>query len=169
MGWLFKKKVAPRVPFPEGRAFDEKALKFAPNTSREKVIEPDRVKQAAGLGKSLSFPDNFEMSLEGMEVNEPKTAIAPIRPRTQSYSNNAEIKKTEAIGPTFVKVEVYQHLLTEVEGLKSSLGMLMDTSRILEKSEYNEERSLEKLRRDMKSVHDKLLHIDKKLFKYQGE
>ena len=169
MGWLFKKKVAPRIPFPEGRAFDEKALRFAPSAPREKVIELDQIKQAAGLGKPLSFPDNFEMNLEGMEINEPKTAVAPVRPQTQSYSSNIEIKKSDSAGPTFVKVEVYQHVLTEIDGLKSSLNLLMETSRTLEKSEYNEERSLEKFRRDIKSVHDKLLHVDKKLFKYQGE
>lgn len=167
MGWLFNKKATPKVPFPEGRAFDEKALRFAPSAPRERVIQPEQIKQAAGLGKPLSFPDNFEMSLEGMEMNESKETVMPVK--AQGYSSNFEIKRSVSSGPTFVKVEVYQQLLTEIDGLKSSLSTLLEASRNLEKSEYNEESSLEKLRRDIKNVHDKLLHVDKKLFKYQGE
>jgi len=165
MSWLFKKKVVPRVPFPGGRPFDEKELRFAPSAPRERVIEPEQPKQMGGFGKPLSFPDNFDMHLEGMEVTEPKLAVAPMN--VAGYSQ--KVAKSEEFGPTYVKVEVYQHLLGEIDGLKTSLSSLAEVSRNLEKSEYNEEASFEKLKRDIKSIHDKLLHVDKRLFKYQGE
>lgn len=165
MSWLFKKKVVPRVPFPGGRPFDEKELRFAPSALRERVIEPEPTRQTSGFGKPLSFPDNFDMHIEGMEVTEPKLAVASTN--IQGYSQN--LAKNEEFGPTYVKVDVYQHLLGEIDGLKTSLSALTDVSRALEKSEYNEEASFEKLKRDIKSIHDKLLHVDKRLFKYQGE
>ncbi|MBI2666311.1 hypothetical protein HYX13_01735, partial [Candidatus Woesearchaeota archaeon] len=51
MGWLFgKKKVDSRVPFPEGRPVDEKTLRFPSSGMRERIIEPEQVKAAAGVG-----------------------------------------------------------------------------------------------------------------------
>ena len=46
MGWLFsRKKAVPKVPFPEGKMIDEKALRFPAPSSSERIIEPDKVKE----------------------------------------------------------------------------------------------------------------------------
>ena len=63
MGWLFgHKKVQPKVPFPEGRPA-EGSLNLTGKSSRERIIEPDEVKAAAGLEKPLAFPRTENGSL----------------------------------------------------------------------------------------------------------
>ena len=65
MGWLFgRKKAVPRVPFPEGKMIDEKALRFPAPSSYERIIEPDKVKEAVGFSKPLAFPEEMDVSEE---------------------------------------------------------------------------------------------------------
>ena len=58
MDWLFgRKKAVPKVPFPEGKQIDEKALRFPASTPSERVIEPEKVKEAVGFNKPMAFPE----------------------------------------------------------------------------------------------------------------
>ena len=70
----------------------------------------------------------------------------------------------------YVKVDVYQRMLSELDDLRRKLAGLGETSKSLQVSEYNEEHNFNKLRKNLcKSLHDNLLHADKTLFKAQGD
>ncbi len=165
MGWLFadKKKVAPRVPFPMGKSLDDKSLRFSAPTSMEREIQPDRVQEAVGYNQPMNFPSAFDQEQTPLPQN--------VLGRSSPIQNDVPRPVTEAqsSGPMFMKVDVYQLVLNEVDGLKGVLGELQEANRALEKSEYNEEHNFEKLRKTMRGVHDRFLQVDKKLFKLQGD
>lgn len=164
MGWLFgRKKAVPKVPFPEGKMYHEKALRFPTSSSQEKVIEPESVKAAVGFDKPVAFPEEEEpMPLPEDELPAPPS-FPFSRPRpvpTPEFTPRQEL---------YVKVDVYQRMLGELDELKKKLFELSEASKSLEASEYNEEANFNKLRKGMKSLHDSLLHADKTLFKAQGD
>ena len=159
MGWFgSNKKVVPRVPFPQGKPIDDKSLRFSMPSTGDRVIEPEQIKQAVGYSKLYTFPEEVQLpsSMASTSSLMPQTVPTGERVVTQ-------------VGPMFTKVEVYSHVLEEVDALKATLGGLQETSRMLEKSEYNEEHHFEQLRRSIRGVHDRLLQMDKKLFKSQGD
>ena len=173
MGWLFgRKKVVPKVPFPQGRPIDEKALQFPPIESSERVIELDKVKEAVGFSKPMAFPDEQEsrdMPMEEEEYKLPETP-EPSFPSMSKYGsgssgNSGMMPKHEL----FVKVEVYQRMLGEIDELRRGFSELQHIGKAIDESEYNEENNFNKLRRGMKSLHDSLLQADKTLFKSQGD
>ncbi|MBI2668634.1 hypothetical protein HYX14_02210 [Candidatus Woesearchaeota archaeon] len=140
MGWFFKKKVVPKVPMPP--AMGESALRLPPKFSSERVIEPEKVKAAAGL------PVEREIASPELSLPMPPTPGGGTIPDS-----------------IYVKVEVYQQILGEVDSLRKQLGLLTEAGKVLETSEYNEEANFTRLRRAMKMLHDDLLKIDKVLFK----
>tara|TARA_Y100000310_G_scaffold339943_2_gene434203 strand:+ start:674 stop:1255 length:582 start_codon:yes stop_codon:yes gene_type:complete len=192
MGWLFgKKKIEPKVPLPPGRAVDPSSLKFPEQSAPEKVIEPQKIKGAVGVGKPV------EISKQGKVPDLPKP-IAPAptpsggqpseqivaKPKLEPQSNLAPppIPEGQGIGlikssfeeqphpfletgPLFVKINVYQRVLGEIKGLKEEVANLGDISSALETSEYNEEQNFERLKRAVKVMHDRLLQTDRTLFK----
>jgi len=169
MGWLFGKK-KPRVPFPEGRPFDEKALQFPKRTSYEEVIEPENIKAAVGLSKPMAFPDE-EMPEERETKNTfwssalPKPTVpdtAKFKPRTQPLAPGIAPETTE---PLFVKMEVYQKIIGELDGLKKNISEVAEHGRHLESSEYNEEKHFVTLKTTVRLVHDRMLQVDKIIFK----
>ena len=160
MGWLFGKKKVPKVPFPEGQIVDESALRFPGGFSSERVIEPEQLQEAAGFRAEQRMP-----VFPGMEETEeaPRKTVSLFKRDTpaQTYNNNGE--------PLFVKMEVYQRILGEMDELKTILSKLGEVNRHLESSEYNEENNFEELRREVKLTHDRLLQIDKILFKSESD
>ena len=165
MGWLFgRKKAVPRVPFPEGKPIDEKALRFPAPGSSERVIEPDRIKDAVGFNKPVAFPVE-ETSFEE-ELSVPPSFSLSRTARPIAAPPTFELVSRQEL---YVKVEVYQRMLGELDELKKKLSELSEASKNLEISEYNEESNFNKLRKLMKSLHDILLHADKTLFKAQGD
>ncbi len=169
MGWLFgRKKVVPKVPFPQGRPIDEKALQFPPMDSSERVIEPDKVKEAVGFSKPMAFPDEEENM--PMDEDLAETPM-PSFPAPERYSSPAPAASS-GIMPKhelYVKVEVYQRMLGELDELRRGFADLHQINKNIDESEYNEENNFNKLRRGMKSLHDNLLQADKILFKSQGD
>ncbi len=165
MGWLFadKKKMAPRVPFPMGKSLDDKSLRFSAPTSMEREIQPDRVQEAVGYNQPMNFPSAFDVEQTPLPQNVTQRNV-PLQKEVPRPEVN-----TQASGPMFMKVDVYQLVLNEVDGLKRVLEELQESNLLLEKSEYNEEHSFEKLRKTMRGVHDRFLQIDKKLFKIAGD
>jgi len=161
MGWLFgKRKKVPQVPFPEGRTFEEGSLRLPRRLSGERVIEPDLIKAAAGLEKPLAFPDEPELK--------PKTDKKSWFPAFASGSLDLPLVNEKST-PLYVKMEVYQRILSELDGTKTNLTELQNANKALETSEYNEENNFVKLRRAVKNIHDRLLLIDKTIFKTPGE
>ncbi len=148
--WLFgKKKLVPKVPFPEGKAFDEKALRFPRRALYSKVIEPDEVHAALGLNlPSLSREEENELSPL------PERDEEPPFPFKQPFGE----KKSE---PTYVKIGTYQQILEEISEMRKTLVQMRETNKKLHSSEYNEEHNFIKLRNATKVAHDKLLQIDK--------
>lgn len=164
MGWLFgSKKKVPKVPLPEGFPLEEGALRFPGKFSKERIIEPEQIKEAAGIRDFSSFPEEDN----GMEEFIPKapekltplsTKVKPLPVRSPA---TFEPKKEE---PLFIQVEVYREILGEIEGLKHRIANLYEINKNLESSEYNEETHFTKLRKGVKSLHDRSLQVDKILF-----
>lgn len=152
MAWPFsKKKKVPRVPFPEGRVVDDSSLRFFEGSSDQAIIA-ENLKKAAGLGKDLHIE---EPAPPKKTVKMPKMPL-PILPR---------INKEPYKEPLYIKMDVYQRILGELDLLKTSLNNLSLANKALDTSEYNEETSFDKLKRSMKNLHDRLLEVDKILFK----
>ncbi len=147
MGWLFGKKRS-QVPFPEGRPLGEGELRLPGKAGRERVIEPDQIKAAAGLEEPFSLPEEEfpEESLPSL-----KRAAAPF----------FKLQKK----PVYIKVDVYQRVLGEMDGIKAKINEMQETDRKLETSEYNEENNFAHLRRAVRSMHDHLSMIDRITFK----
>ncbi len=172
MGWLFgKKKVkAPHVPFPKGHAVDEGALRFPHPSPKERVIQPHKVKQAVGFEKPIAFPKaEGEMDLPPPPPGFAKKkvampAAAPRPPREEQFVHPAYRR-----GPLFVKVDVYQRILGELDALKEDVSHLRRMNQALEESEFNEEGNFARLKRSIRVMHDRMLQVDSILFKSQGE
>ncbi len=171
MGWLFgRKKVVPKVPFPQGRPFDEKALQFPSIDSSDRVIEPDKVKEAVGFSKPMAFPDEDEsMNMPMDEEIELPSAPTPSFPSTSRYKSPTPSSGFMPKHELYVKVEVYQRMLGELDELRRGFTDLQQINKNIDESEYNEENNFNKLRRGMKALHDSLLQADKILFKSQGD
>ena len=138
--------------------FEEGALRLPGKITSERVIEPDQIKAAAGLGKPVAFPDGEDqMHEEDLPLSRSQTASLQMPTADQ-------IKR----GPLYVKVNAYQELLGEMDAIKAKLNEMTEISKALEVSEYNEETDFTKLRRAVKGLHDRLLVIDKTIFKTQG-
>ncbi len=155
MGWLFgRKKVVPRVPFPEGRPFDEKSLQFPASFSSEKVISPSQVQAAVGVKAPKDVFEDQEIEETTQEM-----------PEKQSFTPQKQFSTEQVAGNSFVKVEVYRRILSQIDDMNKSVHALKEASKGLDVSEYNEETDFIKMRRATKSVHDQLLKIDKTIFK----
>ncbi len=156
MGWLFGKKKVPKVPLPEGREIDDKALRFPTSPSR-RTFEPKEIKEAVGFDKPVAFPEETKAamgsSLEPLDESEEGDLTS------ESYP--FESRKEEL----YVKVDVYQRILGEIDLVKKKLTELNETNKKLGSSEFNEDKNFNRLRKLMKGLHDNLLSIDKVLFK----
>ena len=156
MGWLFKsKKKIPKIPFPEAQSFGSDTLRF-PEKIKERIIEPDEVMDAAGLKEEMAASVSERADFDSETDIEENGDLTPA-PRAPGPIASSE--------PLYVKVDVYQRILGEVGNLKDHLLELNETNRRLENSEYNEEANFDKLRKTMKTIHDRLLEADKILFK----
>ena len=154
MGWLFgKKKNVPKVPFPVGREIDENSLQLPQKSPREKVILPDQIKAAVGLGQ----PKPEEALPAQAEQNAEMPTFSP-----QPETNFPEQKIKKQIN---VKVNTYRSILAELNELKKNAFEFNDINKQLELSEYNEEKDVNKMKTSTKSMHDRLLQIDKIIFK----
>ena len=169
MGWLFGKK-KPKVPLPEGHPV-EGSLRFPNAPPSGKVIEPDKVKEAVGLEQGVPPAESEEMPdfpSQEMEMA-PQQDVGTISEETTSRDMERQSFSRASDDPLYIKVDVYQHILGEIDDLKLELSHLSETQRLLEKSEFNEEANFEQLKKTVKNIHDRLLQVDKTLFRAQGE
>ena len=169
MGWLFgKKKKVPIVPFPEGRPLDEKTLQFPAAPPPQKVINPEELKKAAGVDVQPEIVPEKAGSFDKGKIPAITPPKGPAR-LLQVPPRQVEEQIFDQSRPLYIKVEVYQRILGEIDSLKESLHYLGTASKSLESSEYNEESNFEKLRKTMKNLHDNLLQIDQSIYKSQGD
>jgi len=163
MGWLFgKKKKIPKVPLPMGRPMDSETLQFPSRISSEKEIKLDQIKEAVGIKKEMELPSMMEE--ETNAVPEQSNIPSPFQQDIETTNFESPVN-----GPIYVKLNVYQRLLGEVEDLKSDLRELSNVNSQLETSEYNEEKNFAKLRTSVRTIHDRILNMDKTIFNAQGE
>src|SRR3989344_3335615 len=163
MSWLFGKKKVPKVPLPVPRSFDEGALRFPSRMNTDRTMGPEQLKEAAGLNEPLTFPEEDLPSMpEPMEPEhldakptnpQLNLPVQPNFPRTPVFKSQKE--------PLFIQVEVYRSILGACDGLKHDLAELSETNKLLEGSEYNEDNRFTRLRKEIKGIHDRLLHMDK--------
>ena len=140
MGWFFKKKKV-TVPLPE---HSSDLLKFPTST---KIPAPEEIKQSVGLEEPPTMPD---MAMPEQEV--PSTL-----PSTQIASTSAY--------PFFLRVQSYQDLLKDASDIKTHVLELDLTTEKLENSEFNENKNYEKLRKELRKIHERLLYMDDLIFK----
>jgi len=137
---------------------DEKTLRFPTSMPAERVIEPEQFKQAAGFERDdqqLDFstePLPAEPSIKRV-ITAPEAPEAPA-PRP---GNRKE--------PLFVKVELYRRVLGEIDTIRSKLNELNSINKRLEQSEYNEEHHFDRMKQSVRIMHDRLLQVDKIIFK----
>ena len=150
MSWLFgKKRVAPKVPFPS--SLEEGALRFPTASRSDRVIEPEELKEAAGVEEPASeMPEKPKFSLFK------KNVVAPpvVEPVFQASHD-----------PHYIRLDSYRAVLGELEHLKTQTAHWQAIQNHLQTSEYNEETKFVKLRRAVRGIHDRLLQVDKIVFK----
>ncbi len=145
MGWLFGKR---KIDL----SFDEKALQFPTSFPPQKrIIEPEALKEAVGFNRSAFSEEHIEVKTPTPQMKMP--AAVP----------QSEVPPEESM--LYVKVDVYQRILGELDEIKANLTGLQHIQKRLETSEYNEETNFTRLRRAVKGLHDRLLQADKVLFK----
>ena len=149
MGWLFGKKKVPKVPLPPGRLVDSSSLHFPQKIVREKVIEPEKMGEEAG-SREFFTPAMAKRPKMPLPVRTMEPELPLEKPADNFF---------------YVKVEVYRRILGELNGLKAKVGELSRINKHLESSEYNEEHNFDKLSKGVKNLHDRLLQVDKRLFK----
>ncbi len=159
MSWLFRKKDVPKVP-PESR-LDEKALKFTFSPPPERIIEPEKAREMVGFEKPVAFPEEIRAA----KKNKAKTEEDFSENFLEEPAFEAEPAIRAPGEELFIKVDVYQRILGELDFTKKNLSHLGESCKKVESSEFNEEKHFSRLRKSMKSLHDNLLHIDKTIFK----
>ena len=167
MGWLFGKKKTPQVPFPQGRPLDDKELRLPSTPSvPSRVIQPEQLKEAVGLGKPIMFPEmneKSELAPFGEEIDFERQSLPPLESlHSKSASASANQPSSQ---PLFLHIEVYRQVVGQLDDLRVKLGEIQEVTTKLETSEYNEENNFAILKKEVKSMHDRLLNIDKIVFK----
>ncbi|MBI4151537.1 hypothetical protein HY496_01090 [Candidatus Woesearchaeota archaeon] len=178
MSWFSRKKI-PKVPFPPGHPAGEGALRFPSLKPEERVIEPTKVKEAVGLEPPSITEEAPSRGLPPLPSFEkaPVTERMPSKPAQTTeempprpvFRTSMVSTLTEESEPLYVKVDVYQRLLGEIDSIKKEVTDAFEISKDLETSEYNEEENFAKLKRSVRIIHDRLLQVDKTLFKSQGD
>ncbi|MDP3640581.1 MAG: hypothetical protein Q8R53_05290 [Nanoarchaeota archaeon] len=148
MGLFFHKRPA-ASSFPQA---DQRALRFPVTPPPERIIEPEKVKEAAGImpRKPVTMPSQMKA-----KATEQERAM-PLQPAHDELFPE---------GPLYMKVDAYQCVLGELDSVKGDLNDLREVSHTLEKSELNEESRFSDLKKMVRAVHDRLLEVDGLLFK----
>ncbi|MBU1111636.1 MAG: hypothetical protein ABIG93_00165 [archaeon] len=173
MGLFFgKKKNESKVPVPMRNVSEEKVLSFSKKPESERIIHPEELKAAAGLGQESRTMKDFEHPLNSA----PGPIRAASRPTMSEMANDfapmimampapGVAPAPTATGPVHLHVKTYQRILGELDGMKNEINELSNINKSLEKSEYNEDKDFAKLKITIKCIHDKLLSADKILFR----
>ncbi len=166
MGWLFgKKKNVPPLVSPGGKSFDEMSLQFSKNRYSDKNIGPEQLQAAVDFDKPLNFPEMPDFEVPQPQTSKPNFPSKSMPKPAMQKSMDMGVYQEPSSEPSFVKVEVYQEMLGAITESKQKLNELAETNRKLESSEYNEEDNFVKLKRAVKVMHDRMLLIDKTIFK----
>jgi hypothetical protein len=136
---LFSRKKKVEVPVPP----HEDLLRFPKPSQVERVIQPEKVKEAAGIGKPLPPPE------EPLPVVSPPLE-KPVRERQE---------------PFFIRIQHYRELIKDLDYVKEKSEKMEKINEELEKSEFNEKKDYESLKNNLKKIHERLLFMDDTIFK----
>lgn len=177
MGLFFgKKKKESNVPTPVRNVSEEKVLSFSKKPEPEKIIHPEELKAAAGVGPEARKMEDLGHPLH--TAPEPARAAPKpsmlgdldeeVRPPVQAAMPAPGVSPAPVptvTGPVHLHVKTYQRILGDLDEMKHEISHLSNVNKSLEKSEYNEEKDFAKLKLTIKCLHDKLLSADKILFR----
>jgi hypothetical protein len=139
-----KKKNVPPPP-------QEGLLNFPKQPTVEKEILPDNIKQAAGVDKQEDIvPPLPEEPIQ----TEPAPLPQPDVPEGYVLQK-----------PYFARITQYKKLVENLDCIKVEINGMDEITTSLEKSEYNENKDFEKLKSNLKKIHDRLLFVDDLIFK----
>ncbi|MFH1682257.1 MAG: hypothetical protein ABIA37_00520 [Candidatus Woesearchaeota archaeon] len=148
---LFSRKKKMEVPSPPS----DSLLRFPKPPQRE--IHPEEIKQAVKMERSPEIkPKVILPPMEKPVTERPMPSPKPQMPR---------IPFPLAQGPFFLRIQNHQMLMEHMEKIKTRLGELDQTSRDLEKSEFNEHQNYEEFKEELKKIHDRLIFIEGVVFK----
>jgi len=167
MGLFFgKKKKDVKVPQPVRKISEEQVLSFSKKSEPEKVLRPEQMKAAAGVAPKDVMPKQEAPHPLSTEPTEPQmpTQEVPMSmpPEGMHMAPRVARSPTE---PVYLHVKDYQRVLGELDDMKKIISELSSLNKALEKSEFNEGKHYNKLKLNVKNIHDKLLSSDHILFK----
>lgn len=159
MGFFFRKKKI-EVPAPPS----EDILKF-PKASEISSIKPESIKEAVGIEKP-SLPPEIPPVPTKKEDLMSFEEIPPAPPELTSHSPLPS-KRPQFVfkKPFFIRMQNYQLLIENLNNIKNKTAELDQTVMDLEKSEFNENKNYERLKNNLKKIHDQLLVMDDTIFK----
>jgi len=159
MGWFFKKRKT-EVPLPP----TEDLLDFPQKASSGKRIEPIRKKELPlPKPKDYTFPQKIKAAVR-------TSSDLPLPPELieRSLKKESIMVKHPAIGNKrnfFIRVHDYQEIIVNLEDIGSNSLEIEKANKRLDQSEFNENKSYENLKNNLKRIHDRLLLIDDIVFK----
>ena len=154
---LFSKKKKIEVPIPPS----EDILRFPkPTKIEEKIIPPEPKEETPS--SSPSFTPSQLKQVAGLEEEKPQVEekITPSLPPSPSFTPSS-LSPT----PFFIRLQQYQKLLEHLENIKNNIKKLDLLDENLAKSEFNENKNYENLKKELKKIHDRLLYVDDLIFK----
>ncbi|MBI4159107.1 hypothetical protein HY500_02510 [Candidatus Woesearchaeota archaeon] len=151
MGLFSNKKERPEMPKPEMYSFDAPKI---PNLERLQFPEPNFPESKMSMPRKMVLPD--ELSSIKRSV-----AISPAPPSIASSSDERYVSKKGL----FIKIEKYKEALESIEQIKTRINEIENALMNLEKMRRQEDLEIEKWRRDLNSIKQKLLGIDNTLFR----
>ena len=152
MGLFSNKKERPEMPKPEMYSFDAPKI---PNLERLQFPEPKFPEPR------MSMPPR-KMVLSD-ELGSIKRSVAiPQSPQNVTPSSDDRYVSKKGL---FIRIEKYKEALESVEQIKTRINEVEHALMNLEKMRRQEDLEIERWRRDLNSIKQKLLGIDNTLFR----
>ncbi len=157
---LFSRKKKVEVPEPPSedilkfpKPSEIKAIKPEEQIPQEELPVPEKIKKAVGVEK---LPEELETPPHKSELPSlPEPAFPTLPEKPPFKPTPIPLGK-----PSFLRIQHYQMLLDEMGSIKKNTAHLNQINEHLEKSEYNENKDYERLKNNLKKIHDGLLFID---------
>lgn len=152
MGLFSNKKEKPEMPKPNMYSFDAPKI---PNLERLQFPEPKFPEPRMTIPqRRVILSDELGSIKKSVAIQQPIQSIAP-------SSEDRYISKKGL----FIRVEKYKEALEGIEQIKARINEAEHALMSLEKMRRQEDLEIEKWRRDLNSVKQRLLGIDNTLFR----
>lgn len=152
MGLFSNKKEKPEMPRPDMYNFDAPKI---PNLERLQFPEPKFPET------KMAMPPRKMVLSE--EIGSIKKSVA-IPQSSQSIAPSSDDRYVSKKG-LFIRIEKYKEALESIEQIKTRIGEIEHALMNIEKMRRQEDLEIEKWRRDLNSIKQRLLGIDNTLFR----